>query len=682
MSWTHSHTHARIAAILALATGGACETYHPLPNQPGVEDVAIDWTASPCDDFYQFACGNWAYWHPIAADGAISSRVLSVQADQTRALTTIVYDDAFQGPPHPDDDYATQIGDFYQSCYYEPASSFAPPSDLLEQLTNVGGLRSLPDLAALLAGLHRDGVAAGFGIGFDPDPGQPARQIVHLFDGGIGMDPAYYQDPALASTLTAYRAHIDALVRAFASAFGVAPALDGNAVLRIETGLAAASLSDTQARDPNATYHLTTFDALQALTPHFDWSSYFASASALGSSPADVNVVNPAFLTELEQELQSAPIADLRAYLTWRVLEAAAPTFGGAIADAEFEFHDHQFLGRAAPLPAYWRCFLATRSRLGFAVSRPFVAERFSAASRDAATRLIESIRGAMAATLASRDWLDDTTRAAAADKLAAVLPKVGYPDVWPSLSGFDTDPVDYFANRTNLSRFDWQRAVNSLASPADRGIWLMPPWITNAYYSPERNDIVFPAGILQPPFFDENRPAAANYGAIGSIMGHELTHGFDDQGRKYDGTGALVDWWTPAVADEFSRRTACLVQQYGAFEPLPGSHIDGALTLGENLADVGGLKLAYAAFHAPDGGASAGAPGFFTPDQQFFIAFAQDWCENERPTYEGSLLLTDPHSPPRYRVNGSVANVPEFAAAFRCGAGAALASADRCDVW
>jgi endothelin-converting enzyme/putative endopeptidase len=670
---------ARLVALVALAAGAACETYHPLPNQPGVEDVAIDWTASPCDDFYQFACGNWAYWHPIAADNASARRVSNVQADQTRALYQIVVDDGFNGVTHADDVYAAQIGDFFTSCWLQPNVRSSPPLDLSEQLSSIA--TSVPDLDVLLADLHRQGVPAGFSITFDRDPGQPARQIVHLGDGGIGMDPSYYQDPTLASTLAAYRAHVDALVQAFASAVGTTVAVDGDAVLRIETALAAASLSDAQARDPHATYNLMTVAALEALTPHFNWEVYFAVGNV--PAPADVNVVNPTFLTALDRQLQSTTDHDLGAYLTWRVLEAAAPAFGGAVAQAEFEFHDRQFLGRTAPLPDDWRCFLDTASDLGFAVSRPFVAERFSASSRDAASRMLESIRGAMAATIATRGWLDDATRAAAAAKLAAVIAKVGYPDAWPSLDGFSTDPFnDYFVNRTNLARFDWQRGVATLAAPADRGIWLLPPWITNAYYSPERNDIVFPAGILQPPFFDEARPAAANYGAIGSVMGHELTHGFDDQGRQYDGTGALVDWWTPAVADEFSRRTACLVQQFGAFEPLPGVHVDGSLTLGENLADVGGLKLAYAAFHAPDGGAGAGAPGFFTPDQQFFIAFAQDWCENDRPAYEADLLRTDPHAPARYRVNGSVANVPEFAAAFRCGAGAALAPANRCDVW
>jgi endothelin-converting enzyme/putative endopeptidase len=665
-----------VAACAALA---ACDAgLRDDPAQPGVEGPALDWSADPCSDFYQFACGNWARWHGIESDAARRSRTFDAQAAQTIMIYDIVAGDAANPVSIGVDPYADKIGNYYRSCttVRESFPAGVPTFfDLVEPVT----FADLPAaLATILASFHDEGVPALFSFDVGPDPGDPTREIIHIGPGGFGMPRAYFVDADQSSVRAAYQDHIQRLSAIALSESPVVVDVDVGVVFSTESDLATASL-DPAMRDPHLTYRLTTQAELAAMTPHFDWSAYL-SARGVATDVA-VNVEEPAYMAALDAVLARATGVTLQDYLIWRLIEAAAPALGAEADNLEYQFHTRTFYGDTAPLPAWWTCFLDAENDLGFAIARPFVAATFGTDWRDAATSIVEAVRSRMADSIATRPWLDDATRAEAQAKLGMVLPKIGFPDAWPSYDAVETVPDDYLRNRLALRRVASAQALAMLGQPTDRAAWLMPPIITNAYYSPERNDIVFPAAILQPPFFSLTAPAAANYGAIGSVMGHELTHGFDDQGRQFDGIGTLRDWWSPDVAAQFAARAACLVDQFGAYQ-INGQHVDGNLTLGENIADLGGLKLAYAAFQAADGGRGQGAVGLFSPEQEFFLAFAQDWCQKDRAALDATLLRTDPHSPARFRVNGTVANVAAFASAFHCPAGAPLAPVARCEIW
>jgi putative endopeptidase len=671
-------------AVLALVVAGSalasCDAgLKTHPPQAGVETEALDWSVDPCADFYRFSCGNWARWHGIAADGSYVSRARLVGNGQLNLLVRLVEEDG-GGVAHPADPDARKIGDTFNACGRSAAMPVVDAPLLRQQLAAIRQATTLAELSAVVGDLRRVGVGALVWPSVQADPDDATRAVLTIGPSSTGLERTDFLDAGQQRFRDAYRAHVDALVAAAAANDAAGTAENGEVVLRVETALATISPTDEQARDPHASHNPTTFEALMAETPSFDWAGYLAAAQV--PAPTAVDVVSPDYLAGLERVLRETPLAELQAYVAWRVLEVAAPSLGSRVAGVEFDFHQHFFYGTARPSPDWWRCFLATQSALGFSLSQPFVAQVFTPSAKVAATDLVESIRRAMGQVLATAPWLDEPTRAEAQTKLAAVLPKIGFPDQWPSVADLPTTPDDDLKNRLALRSFGWRSAVAGLSAPVDRSVWLLSPQVLNAYYSLERNDIVFPAAILQAPFFDPARPAAANYGAIGSVMGHELTHGFDDQGRKYDGDGTLRDWWTPAVEGEFQARAACLVDQYDRYEPVSGHHVNGALTLGENLADVGGLKLAYAAFHTPEGGNGQGAPGFFTPDQQFFISFAQDWCENDRTALVIDALKSDPHPPWQTRINGAVTDVPAFATAFGCGPGAPLAPAVRCEVW
>jgi putative endopeptidase len=671
--------------VLGLALGialgaGACDAgLEPFPTQPGIESEALDWTTSPCSDFYQFACGNWKRWHPLPADLPALSREVLVQEEQISTQYQLVGDDVL-GRPHDDDPDANKIRDYYTSCRHALESSEVDTPQLRRRLgLVVDGLRSSADLAMVVGSLRAEGTTTLVGLGVGPAPDAPTTNI--LFGGGaaLGMEATYYTDAARATYRSAYVAHVDALVAALRPTMTLPPTLTGALILRVETALAAGWPRPEDRRD--ATSQRVSLGELAAAAPSFDWGAFF-TAAGLPDGLATIDVDDLKSLAVLDQVVSTTPLSDLRAYLAWRVLEADAGTLGVSIRPLEFDFHVRLFAGAQQDQPPYWRCFLATRSALSYSLSRPFVAKTFDTERRAEATKILDAIRAQMRVTLDEASWLDDSTRAEGQAKLAAVVSKVGFPDSWTPYDGFETSGADYLTNVVSRRRWLWARELGDLASPVDRTRWDGAPLVANAWYAPNLNDITFPAAILQKPFFDVGRPAAINFGSIGSIMGHELTHGFDDEGRQYDATGALRQWWTPAVADAFSTKAACIVAQFDGYHPVPGTMVNGELTLGETIADLGGLKLSHAAFHADAGGAGQGSPGYFSPDQQFFVAYAQATCENERPAYLKTLLVSDPHPPWRERVNGAVRNIPAFASAFACASNAPLAPAARCEVW
>jgi putative endopeptidase len=674
---------ARGAVLLALALAftGACDAgLEPFPLQPGIESEALDWTTSPCTDFYQFACGNWKRWHPLPADLPALSREVLVQREQILTEYELVGDDVL-GRPHADDPDAAKIRDYYTTCRQALESDAIGGPQLVRRLgLVVDGLRSTADLAMVVGSLRAEGTTTLVGLGVGPAPDAPTTNIVFEGAAALGMEATYFTDADRATYRSAYVAHVDALVAAVRPTMTLPPNLTGALILRVETALAAGWPRPEDSRDAQ-TSHRASLAELAAAAPSFDWVAFFGAAG-LPDSLASVEVDGPKSLAVLEQVVSTTPLPELRAYLAWRVLEADAGTLGASIRPLEFDFHLRLFGGAQQDQPPYWRCFLSTRSALGYSLSRPFVARTFDAERRTEATKILDAIRAQMRVTLDDASWLDDPTRAEGQAKLAAVVSKVGFPDSWTPYDGFETSGADYLTNVVSRRRWLWARELTDLVSPVDRTRWDGAPLVANAWYAPNLNDITFPAAILQKPFFDVGRPAAINYGSIGSIMGHELTHGFDDEGRHYDATGALRQWWTPAVADAFSTKAACIVAQFDGYHPVPGTRVNGALTLGETIADLGGLKLSHAAFHAAAGGAGRGSPGYFSPDQQFFVAYAQATCENERPAYLKTLLASDPHPPWRERVNGAVRNVPAFASAFACGSNAPLAPAARCQVW
>jgi endothelin-converting enzyme/putative endopeptidase len=455
---------------------------------------------------------------------------------------------------------------------------------------------------------------------------------------------------------------------------------DAQAVFQFEKAIAQASLDQASFNDPVATYNLVDQATLISMVPAFDWASYFTAAGVSVESGVDIG--EPAYFASLQNLLSTTPVSVVGQYLAWRVLEAEASSVSKALIDEEFRFHEGVLYGQMQANPDWYVCLIATRRQFGFALAKSFVDRFVPKETKQRSGELVSRIQSAMRADLSSVAWIDGDTRAQAVAKLDALLPKVGYPDQWPVYGGLTlTSATSYLDNLVAARRYYRSLALGQLQMPVDRTVFAVSPDTTNAFYNPWRNDVTIPVAILDQPFFDPVNSPVLNFGAIGSIIGHEITHGFDSYGRQFDGTGRLTDWWTPTVEAEFRTRAQCLVDQYNAYEAVPGTHVGGVLTLGENIADLGGLKLAYAAHHAAGGDNLT--PGF-DADQQFFLSYAQLHCANPSPDYLGVSLLVDPHSPDKYRVNGVVRNVPAFAAAFHCAEGAPLAppAAERCEIW
>ena len=660
--------------VLSLAAAGP-RAAEPAPPPSGFDLSALDRTAKPCDDFYQYACGTWMKKNPIPADQSRWGRFGEL-ADRNKGILRELLESAVADPGDASDH---RIGNLYGACMDEDKAERAGAEPVKPLLDQVAALDSAAGLAPLLARLHRAGVDAGFGYGSEIDAKDADSVIAAVDQGGLGLpDRDYYlkDDAKTVETRAAYQAHA---ARILGLLGGDAKAVESGvaALMRVETALAKASMDRTLRREPANVYHKTDKAGLAKLAPAFDWERYFAEAG--GPAWDAVNDASPDFMAGFSALLSSAPLSDLKAYLRWRTASRAAPWLSKAFAEENFDFYGRRLTGAKELKPRWKRCVELTDHLLGEDLGRRYVAKAYPPEAKARMDALVAAVEAALKDDMSGLDWMTPATKAKAMGKLAAIRNKVGYPEKWRDYSTVTINRGDLTASIRAATAFEFGRQLGKIGRPVDRGEWMMSPPTVNAYYDPHMNDINFPAGILQPPFFDKTMDDAVNLGAIGVVIGHELTHGFDDEGRHFDAKGNLEDWWSPEDAKAFEGRAACVADQYSGYEALAGVRLNGKLTLGENTADNGGLRVAGMALRA--GPAQAARDGF-TPEQRLFLGFAQVWCENRTDAVARMMARTNPHSPGRWRVIGSVSNMPEFATAFSCKAGDRMLSAKPCRVW
>ena len=662
---------------LALAAVLVIPAAAELKQIRGFDPAAMDKTAKPCRDFYQYACGGWMKANPIPSDQSRWGRFNEL-AERNKELLKEVLESAAASPKSDSD---RRTGTLYAACLDEDAAEAAGLKPLERAFSAIAGLRSASELPPLLAKLHRAGVNAGFAYGSDQDYKDATKVIAALDQGGLGLpDRDYYlkKDEKSLELLRAYEWHV---VRSLGLA-GDDPrsaAEQAAAVLRVETRLAELSMDRVSRRDPANTYHKLKRAELAAFSPGFDWDRYFADAGPSGWT--ELNAASKGYLAGFGKALGELPLPELRAYLRWRTLAAAAPWLNRALVEENFDFHGRRLTGAKALKPRWKRCVELTDKLLGEDLGRAYVAKAYPPDAKRRMDALVKAMEEALHRDIEGLDWMTPATKEKALAKLAGIGNKVGYPEKWRDYSAVRLDRKDLIASIRSAVEFEHLRQLRKIGKPVDRKEWHMTPPTVNAYYNPQMNDINFPAGILQPPFFDTEVPDAVNLGAIGAVIGHELTHGFDDSGRKFDAKGNMEDWWTPEDAKAFESRAQCFVDQYGGYEAVSGVKVNGKLTLGENTADNGGLLVAGMAVDKLTGAAAEPRNGF-TPRQLLYLGWAQVWCQNRTDAVARMLAQVDPHAPARWRVMGPLSNSPEFAAAFSCKAGDPMVSRSRCRVW
>jgi endothelin-converting enzyme/putative endopeptidase len=670
--------------------------FAPPPAVTGLDLSALKTSVKPCDDFYEFACGGWVARTEIPADQSRWVRSFNVMREQNKVGLRTILDAAATGPVDPKDAYGQLVADFYAGCMDEGAVERAGLKGLQAAWTQVEAVKDAGSLAATLGRLHATAIPevanvgvtfrqAFFNVGSTQDAKDATVVIGGVGQGGLSLpDRDYYlnQDPKSVAIRADFLAHVARQLTAAGEPAAQAAA-EAAEILALETTLAESHWTRVENRDPDRTYNRIELAGLKSGAPHFDWDGYLAAVGLKGVTA--FTVTTPKMLPALDGLVQRGPPATWRSYLRWHLLSQAAAVraLPRALSEEAFWFRAGHFTGEKA-MPERWKhCAELTDGLLGEALGQAFVRRYFGGEAKPKALTLVKGIQAAMGRRIAALDWMDAPTRVRALEKLAKVANKIGYPDTWLRYDGLALRRDDFMGAASAGGAFEVSRDLRKIGKPVDRGEWAMSTPTVNAYYNPPLNEMVFPAGILQPPFFTPGANDAVNYGAIGLVVGHELTHGFDDQGRKYDAVGNLADWWSPAVGQEFERRAQCVVKQYDAYPVIDDVHLNGKLTLGENLADLGGVALAYAAYQASRVGQPPEAPvGGFSAEQQLFLAHAQAWCSQIRPENARLRAAIDPHSSSRWRVNGPLSNLPEFARAFQCKAGDPMVRAERCVVW
>ena len=654
--------------LLAALPAGAQTLPAAAPTAPahGLFLSALDPTVRPCDDFYEYANGGWLRTAAIPPERSGAGVGLEV-SERNQLILRAVAEKAAADPRADPHRPAGKVGSFYRSGLDEARVESEGAHPLAPEMARIDAVRDAPGLLAEIGRLHRLGIGAAFNFGAGQDIKDSERAIAQVGQGGLGLpERGYYTrtDAETEAVRDAYTAHVAKML----TLLGDAPAQAGaeaKTILALETALALASKTPVERRDPAANYHKTTLAGLEALTPGVRWQPYF---DAIGlPRPGAINVAQPAFFTALGRQIVTAPLADWKTYLRWKLLNGEASALSADFVAEDFHFKGTVLNGTPQNLPRWKRVLNATDNALGEALGQLYVAQAFPPPAKARALALVQNLKAVLRDDLQTLPWMSAQTRTQAVQKLDAVRIKIGYPDKWRDYSKLDVSSPIYAVNVMHADQFAFDYDLHTIGRPLNRGEWHMTPPTVNAYYSATGNEIVFPAGILQPPFFDAQADDAVNYGAIGAVIGHEMTHGFDDKGRQFDAQGNLRDWWTASDARNFTARASGIISRYSAFEALPGAHVNGALTQGENIADIGGLKIAYLALEKSLAGHPRPKIDGFTPEQRFFLAFGQIWRTKQRPASVRVRLATDPHSPPRFRVLGSVAALPEFRAAFGC---------------
>ncbi|HEU5287982.1 MAG TPA: M13 family metallopeptidase [Candidatus Limnocylindria bacterium] len=633
-----------------------------------IERDFMDEAVRPCDDFFQYANGSWLAKTKIPDDQPAWGGFAELHERNQNTLHEILEEAARSSS---DDPNVRQVGDLYASGMDEDAIASAGLAGVAGLLDRIDRVRDARELAPVIAELHTLRVGAPFAMGIWPDAFDSSRQLIHFGQGGLGLpDRENYlrTDPKSVELQEAYRAHVAATLTLLGAAADRADA-DARAIYDLEHALAEASMPRAEQRDPYKISNPFTRAKLDAHAPSIDWSAFFAG---IGADVADLNVRQPAFFTALDALVRERPLELWRVYLRWHLARGLAPYLPRPFERSSFEFYSRTLQGQPEEKPRWKRVLAVVDQQLPHPLGRLYVDRAFPPHAKQRILDLVADLRAVLGERIATLEWMGEDTRRAARVKLDAFGVKMGYPDTWRDFGALRIDRGAYVDNVMRAVRFNFAYDIGKLGRPVDKGEWLMSPPTVNAYYNPPRNEIVFPAGILQPPFFFAEGDAAVNYGAIGAVIGHEMTHGFDDAGSQYDAEGNLRNWWQPADRQAYDSRTDLVVRQYEEFEPLTGMRINGKLCLGENIADLGGLKIAYAAFerYLAKHGEPAPIDGF-TARQRFFLGYAQAWRSLMRDELLRVRLTVDPHSPPRFRVLGPLANLPEFFAAFGCDGGA-----------